>query len=71
MALMAKARRVRRALEKAGWTLASIEGSHRKYRRAGGTAIFAFHDHEDLGGPAMARVAKHFGMTAHELRRLL
>jgi predicted RNA binding protein YcfA (HicA-like mRNA interferase family) len=68
---MAKARQVRRALEKAGWVLASIEGSHWKYRRGAALAIFAFHDREDLGGPAMAKVAKEFGLSVDALRRLL
>jgi predicted RNA binding protein YcfA (HicA-like mRNA interferase family) len=68
---MAKARQVIKALEKGGWTLISIEGSHRKYRRGATLAIFAFHDREDLGGPAMARVAKEFEMSVAELRRLL
>jgi predicted RNA binding protein YcfA (HicA-like mRNA interferase family) len=54
-----------------GWVLASIEGSHRKYRRGSATAIFAFHDGEDLGGPAIAKVAKEFGLAVNELRRLL
>jgi predicted RNA binding protein YcfA (HicA-like mRNA interferase family) len=68
---VAKARQVRRALERAGWRLISIEGSHRKYRLGEAQAIFGFHDGEDLGGPALARVAKHFRMTVDELRRLL
>jgi predicted RNA binding protein YcfA (HicA-like mRNA interferase family) len=68
---VAKARQVRRALEKAGWVQISMVGSHRKYRRQGAQAIFAFHDGEDLGGPAVARVAREFGMTVEGLRRLL
>jgi predicted RNA binding protein YcfA (HicA-like mRNA interferase family) len=68
---MAKARLVRRALEKAGWRLVSIESSHRKYTRSGKVEMFAYHDHVDLGGPAVARVAKRFGLTVEALRRLL
>lgn len=68
---MAKARAVRRALERAGWRLVNIEGSHRKYRNGQAIGIFAFHDREDLGGPALARVAREFGLTLDELRRLL
>jgi predicted RNA binding protein YcfA (HicA-like mRNA interferase family) len=68
---MAKARRVRAAIEKAGWELVRIRGSHRIYRKANRTAPFAYHDSADLGGPAMAVVARAFGMTVDELRRLL
>jgi predicted RNA binding protein YcfA (HicA-like mRNA interferase family) len=68
---VAKARQVRRALEKAGWTLVSIRGSHHVYRRSGRIEVFAYHDNVDLGGPRIAIVAKQFGMTVHELRRLL
>jgi uncharacterized protein len=69
---MAKARRVRRAVERAGWIrIRQTGGSHAVYRRGGETAIFAFHDREDLGGPALAIVAKEFGLTLDELRRLL
>ena len=32
--------------------------------------IWAYHDGVDLGGPAMARVARHFGYTIAELRKL-
>jgi predicted RNA binding protein YcfA (HicA-like mRNA interferase family) len=68
---MAKARLVRKAIEKAGWRLMSTEGSHRKYRKSGRVEMFAYHDGADLGRPAMARVAKQFGMSTEELRRLL
>ena len=68
---MAKARQVRRALEKAGWRLVSVRGSHHVYRGAGRIEVFAYHDTVDLGGPRIAIVAKQFGMTVDELRRLL
>jgi len=68
---MAKARRVRRAVERAGWTLVRTRGSHRIYRRGTALVPFAYHDAADLGGPAMAIVAREFGMTVDELRRLL
>jgi predicted RNA binding protein YcfA (HicA-like mRNA interferase family) len=51
--------------------LVRIRGSHRIYRKANRTAPFAYHDSADLGGPAMAVVARAFGMTVDELRRLL
>jgi hypothetical protein len=32
--------------------------------------IWAYHDGADLGGPAMARVARDYGYTLAELRKL-
>jgi hypothetical protein len=40
-------------------------------RKRNRTAIFAFHDREDLGGPMTAIVAKQFGYTLEELRRMV
>jgi predicted RNA binding protein YcfA (HicA-like mRNA interferase family) len=68
---MAKARQVRRAIERAGWELMRMRGSHRIYRRGNVTVPFAYHDGVDLGGPALAVVAREFGMSVDELRRLL
>ena len=68
---MAKARQVRRALENAGWELVRTRGSHRIYRKGNATVPFAYHDMVDLGARAMAIVAREFGMTVNELRRLL
>src|SRR2546428_4087746 len=46
-------------------------GSHRLYRKGDRTGVFAFHDREDLGGPMMARIARQFGYTLEELRRMV
>ncbi len=35
------------------------------------TAVFAFHDREDIGRPMMARIARQFGYTLEELRRMV
>jgi hypothetical protein len=32
--------------------------------------IWAYHDGVDLGGPAMARIARDYGYTIDELRKL-
>jgi hypothetical protein len=32
--------------------------------------IWAYHDGVDLGGPAMARIARDYGYTLDELRKL-
>jgi predicted RNA binding protein YcfA (HicA-like mRNA interferase family) len=68
---VAKARQVRAALERDGWRLIRQAGSHRLYRKGERTAVFAFHDREDLGGPMMARIAKEFGYTLEQLRRMV
>ncbi|MBJ7598537.1 type II toxin-antitoxin system HicA family toxin [Candidatus Nephthysia bennettiae] len=68
---MAKARQVRAALERDGWRLVRQTGSHRLYRKGEMTAVFAFHDREDIGGPMMARIARQFGYTLEELRRMV
>jgi len=68
---LAKARQVRKALEKAGWELVSVRGSHHVYRRDGRIEVFAYHDAVDLGGPRVAIVAKQFGLSVDQLRRLL
>ncbi len=68
---MAKARQVRRALEKAGWTLVSVRGSHHVYRKRGRIEVFAYHDNVDLGGLRIGIVAKQFRLTIEELRSLL
>jgi predicted RNA binding protein YcfA (HicA-like mRNA interferase family) len=68
---VAKARQIRAALERDGWRLIRQAGSHRLYRKGERTAVFAFHDREDLGGPMMARIAKEFGYTLEELRRMV
>jgi predicted RNA binding protein YcfA (HicA-like mRNA interferase family) len=68
---VAKARQVRKALQKSGWTLVSIRGSHHVFRKDGRIEVFAYHDTVDLGGPRMAIVAKQFGLTVDQLRRLL
>jgi predicted RNA binding protein YcfA (HicA-like mRNA interferase family) len=68
---MAKARLVRGALERDGWELVRQVGSHRRYQKGGRAAVFAFHDREDIGGPMMARIAKQFGYTLEQLRRMV
>jgi predicted RNA binding protein YcfA (HicA-like mRNA interferase family) len=71
MGRVAKAREVRRALQGLGWEYVGRVGSHRKYRKGSATRIFAHHDSVDLGGPALARIAKDYGVQLDELRRLL
>ncbi|MGH3480252.1 MAG: type II toxin-antitoxin system HicA family toxin [Pseudonocardiaceae bacterium] len=67
---MAKASRVLDALKRDGWVEARRRGSHRVLVKGDLQRVWAYHDGVDRGGPALARVAKSFGYTVDELRRL-
>jgi hypothetical protein len=45
-------------------------GSHRVLGKGDQQRIWAYHDGVDLGGPAMARIARDYGYTLAELRKL-
>lgn len=63
-----KARRVYAALIRIGWTLKRQVGSHRKLHRAGWpNYTFAFHDGDELGPAALARIAKDTGLRPEDL----
>jgi predicted RNA binding protein YcfA (HicA-like mRNA interferase family) len=70
MATVAKAARVLAALKRDGWVEIRRAGSHRVLVKEDRQRIWAYHDGVDLGGPAMSRVAKDFGYTLDELRKL-
>lgn len=70
MPLMAKAARVLAALKRDGWSETRRSGSHRVLTRGEQQRIWAYHDGVDLGGPAMARIARDYGYTLAELRKL-
>ena len=62
------ARRVLRALERAGFALVRQRGSHRVYRNAAGRQLtVAYHEAIRLGTPALRRVAKDAGITLERL----
>lgn len=67
---MPKAARVLAALKRDGWHEARRRGSHRVLVKDDRQRIWAYHDGVDLGGPAMARIAKDYGYSLTELRRL-
>jgi predicted RNA binding protein YcfA (HicA-like mRNA interferase family) len=67
---MAKASWVLAALKRDGWVETRRRGSHRVLVKDDLLRIWAYHDGVDLGGPALARVAKQFGYTVDQLRRL-
>ena len=65
------ARRVMRALERAGFALVRQRGSHRVYRNAAGRQLtFAYHDTVRLGTPALRRIARDAGITLENLLTL-
>jgi predicted RNA binding protein YcfA (HicA-like mRNA interferase family) len=67
---MAKAARFLAALKRDGWTETRRSGSHRVLVKGNEHRIWAYHDGVDLGGPAMARIARDYGYTLAELRKL-
>lgn len=67
---MPKAARVLAALRRDGWTESRRSGSHRVLVRGTEQRVWAYHDGVDLGNPAMSRIAKDYGYTMAELRKL-
>ncbi len=67
---MPKAARILAALERDGWIETRRSGSHRVLVKGSQQRVWAYHDGVDLGAPAMAKIAAHFGYTVDELRRL-
>jgi predicted RNA binding protein YcfA (HicA-like mRNA interferase family) len=67
---MAKAARVLAALKRDGWSETRRSGSHRVLVKGDQQRVWAYHDGVDLGGPAMARIARDYGYTTAELRKL-
>jgi predicted RNA binding protein YcfA (HicA-like mRNA interferase family) len=67
---MAKAARVLAALRRDGWVETRRSGSHRVLTNGEQQRIRAYQDGVDLGGPAMARIARDYGYTLAELRKL-
>ncbi len=65
-----KAVQVLAALKRDGWTQIRRHGSHRQLEKDGVTRTWAHHDGSDLGAARMAQVARTFGYTLDELRRL-
>lgn len=58
------------ALKRDGWVETRRRGSHRVLVKGDLQRVWAYHDGVDLGGPALARVAKQFGYTVERLRGL-
>ena len=58
------------ALKRDGWAETRRSGSHRVLLKGNRQRVWAYHDGVDLGGPAMARIAKDYGYSLDELRKL-
>jgi predicted RNA binding protein YcfA (HicA-like mRNA interferase family) len=59
-----KARRVLAALERIGWRVVRISGSHKTLRRGGWPQYrFAYHDKEELGPVALPEMSKAYGLA--------
>ncbi len=67
---MPKAARVLAALKRDGWVEVRRTGSHRRLQKGNASETWAYHDGRDLGGIEMAQIARRFGYTLAELRRL-
>ena len=67
---MAKAARILAALKRDGWIESRRSGSHRVLVKGDQQRVRAYHDGVDLGGPAMSRIARDYGYTIDELRKL-
>ncbi len=67
---MPKASRVLAALKRDGWHEVRRSGSHRVLAKGNRQRVWAYHDGVDLGGPALARIAKDYGYTLEQLRKL-
>jgi predicted RNA binding protein YcfA (HicA-like mRNA interferase family) len=64
----AKAKRVYAALLRIGWTLKKQVGSHRRLQRHGWSNVtFCFHDNEEVGPAALAKIGKDTGLRPEDL----
>jgi predicted RNA binding protein YcfA (HicA-like mRNA interferase family) len=68
---MPKAAQVLAALKRDGWIEIRRKGSHITLEKGGRRARWTHHHGQDLGNPMMARVAKTFGYSLDDLRRML
>ncbi len=63
-----KARRVYAAILRLGWSLKKQVGSHRRLQRPGWPNFtFAFHESEEIGPAALAKIGKETGLRPEDL----
>ena len=63
-----RAKRVLAALERIGWRIKRVTGSHRILERRGWPDfVFAFHDGDEVGPRMLARIGKQTGLRPEDL----
>jgi predicted RNA binding protein YcfA (HicA-like mRNA interferase family) len=63
-----KAKVVLKALEKNGWQIIRIRGSHKILSKENyPNFIFAFHDKEEIGPKMLSRISKHTDLKPEDL----
>ena len=63
-----KCKRVRAALQRIGWTLKPMRGSHALLESEGWPDYeFPFHHDDEIGPKMHARIAKHTGLRPEDL----
>ena len=67
---MPKAVQVLAALQRGGWRELRRRGSHRRLEKSGVRRTWAYHDGMDLGSVQLAQIARQFGYSLDELRKL-
>ncbi len=66
-----KARELLRILERAGFVVLRVKGSHRLLRHPSGRRLlFAVHDTESVGPKLLSRILKDAGLTLDDFERL-
>ena len=64
----AKAKAVKRALLRKGWSVVSQRGSHIKLNHpAFGNYMFGFHDNEEIGPVMLKKISKHTNLKPEDL----
>jgi predicted RNA binding protein YcfA (HicA-like mRNA interferase family) len=67
---MPRAAQVLAALKRDGWEETRRRGSHRALKKGSQIRTWAFHNGADLGKVQLAQVARIFGYTVEDLRKL-
>lgn len=66
-----KARQVLAGIRKGGWIEIGCEGSHHRLKKGQLRGTFSYHDNLELGTVQLKLVAKQFGFTLAELKKLI
>ncbi len=63
-----KAKQVLAALQRLGWSVKRVTGSHKVLERQGWpNYTFAFHDGEEIGPKVLSRIARFTGLKPEDL----